>query len=74
MKRLLLSLAFASLSLPALAQQPPQDPVAATYRQLLTEANDRIVTLAAQAQRLETEKANLAKQLEEAKKAADKPK
>ena len=45
---------------PALAQQaPPTDPVAASYAQLLTEANGRVATLAAQLQQATQAKATL---------------
>jgi uncharacterized coiled-coil protein SlyX len=63
------------LASPALAQQaPPTDPVAATYAQLLGEANGRVVQLSAQAQRLQQQLADLQKQLADEKaKNAPKP-
>ena len=67
------------LASPALAQQaPPTDPVAATYAQLLGEANSRVATCAGQLQQGNTAKANLEariadlqKQLDTAKPKAD---
>lgn len=60
-------------SVTASAQQPPVDPTAAAYRQLLSEANDRVVGMAGQVQKLEQQVQILTKQLDEAKKhvAAD---
>jgi uncharacterized lipoprotein YajG len=63
------------LASPALAQQaPPTDPVAATYAQLLGEANGRVVQLSVQDQRLQQQLADLQKQLADEKaKNAPKP-
>jgi septal ring factor EnvC (AmiA/AmiB activator) len=47
------------ISSPALAQNAPPDPVAATYAQLLTEANGRVAALSAQVQQINQTKATL---------------
>jgi hypothetical protein len=52
-------LLVALMALPANAQQPPSDPRLETYKQLLSEANDRVVGLAAQVQHLQAEIAKL---------------
>lgn len=58
------------------AQQPaPPDPRIDGYRQLLAEANDRVVSLIGQASALQAQVTALTKQIEDAKKASEeKPK
>lgn len=59
MKRIALMAAILFAS-PAVAQQaPPTDPVAASYAQLLTEANSRVANLNAQIQQATQAKATL---------------
>jgi len=64
---------------PALAQQspaPPADPLAASYAQLLTEANNRVASLNAQLQQANQAKTTLEGRIGELEKqiAAAKPK
>jgi chromosome segregation ATPase len=62
----------ALLATPALAQQPPPlDPVAATYAQLLGEANNRVAQLSAQLQQANTAKANLESRIADLQKQLD---
>lgn len=56
---------------PALAQQPAPDPVAATYAQLLTEANGRVAQLSAQIQQINQAKATLEGRVGELEKQLD---
>lgn len=50
------------------AQQPPEDPRLAIYRQLLTQANENAAVLGAQAQRLSVDNAKLKAENDELKK------
>ena len=64
----------ALIASPALAQQAPADPVAATYAQLLGEANGRVANLSAEVSRDQAKIADLQKQLDAEKaKSAPKP-
>ena len=49
---------------------PPEDPRIAIYRQLLTQANDNVAALGAQAQQLTAENGKLKAENEELKKKA----
>lgn len=57
MKRVALLLVL--ISLPALAQPAPVDPALSMAKQLLSEANDRVIALGAQVQGLQAEIAKL---------------
>ena len=63
----------ALIASPALAQQAPgsPDPVAATYAQLLSEANGRVAQLSAQLQTANQTKANLEARIGELQKQID---
>jgi peptidoglycan hydrolase CwlO-like protein len=62
----------ALITAPALAQQiPAPDPVAATYAQLLDEANGRVAQLSAQLQQVNMAKTNLEKQIADLQKQLD---
>jgi hypothetical protein len=62
------------IAAPALAQQaPPPDPVAATYAQLLSEANSRVAALSGQLQQANAKIADLQKQIDAAKPKDAKP-
>jgi peptidoglycan hydrolase CwlO-like protein len=52
---------------PALAQQPPPDPVAASYAQLLGKANSRVANLNGALQQANAKIADLQKQIDAAK-------
>lgn len=70
---MLVKLLFAAMVLaasPALAQQSAPDSRLATYRNLLSEANDRLVSVTAQA---EAQIAVLRKEIDELKAKAGKP-
>lgn len=62
LKRLFIATAF--MATPAIAQQPTTDPVAATYVQLLSEANMRVANLSGQLAQAQAKIADLQKQLE----------
>lgn len=66
----LLALVIASS---ASAQQPPEDPKITAYRQLLSEANERVVTYAAQAQQLSVENVKLKTDLAKATESKKEP-
>jgi hypothetical protein len=71
MRRLALLLALFA-STPA-AAVPPPDPVAATYAQLLSEANSRVAALSGQLQQANAKIADLQKQIDAAKPKDAKP-
>lgn len=63
MKRALFAVLGLLLAFPALAQVPQEDPRINIYRQLLSEANDRLATSIAQNGTLSTENAQLKAQI-----------
>jgi phage shock protein A len=72
MKKLALIGVALMLAAPAFAQQQQPDPAAAVYKQLLSEANDRVAALAPIAATLDAKVKELTKALEE-EKAKTKP-
>jgi peptidoglycan hydrolase CwlO-like protein len=72
MKRLALLIVL--LSSPAYAQTPPPDPRLEAAHQLLTEANGRVMNMAAQVSALQAQVQALTKQIEDAKTKDEKTK
>lgn len=73
MKAAILAIAAVLLPLPLVAQQPPEDSRLAIYRQLLSEANDRLTVAIGQARMAEAENVRLKAEIEKHKKLGEQP-
>jgi septal ring factor EnvC (AmiA/AmiB activator) len=67
-------LLLALMAGPASAQQLPADPRVETYRQLLSEANDRVVNMASQSHQLQQQVQQLQAELAKLKAPKEEPK